>query len=151
MRLRILLALAAAVALFVVIVPGATGAAKKTRTLDATVHMATIGDNGSSGRKFAGEFVGTPLRRAALLFRNTLTGSTSDGKAVLYTKRGTIKATATNEIQPQPDGSVKFPGTFKITGGTGRYRGATGSGTFDGNQPANSTVIEATFKGKIRY
>ena len=151
MRLRILLALAAAVALFAVIVPGATGAAKKTRTLDATMHMATIGDNGSSGRKFAGEFAGTPLGRAALLFRNTITGTTSNGKAVLYTKRGTVKATATNEIQPQPDGSVKFPGTFKITGGTGRYRGATGSGTFDGNQPANSTVIEVTFKGKIRY
>jgi hypothetical protein len=151
MRSRIILALTAALALIAVIAPGATGAAKKTRSLEATVHMAMIGPNGDSGSKFAGEFAGKPIGKAALLFRNTVTGSTSNGKGVLYTKRGTIRATATNELQPQPDGSVKFPGTFKITGGTGRYRDATGSGTFDGVLPANSTVFEVTFKGKIRY
>jgi hypothetical protein len=149
MRSRILLALALALAL--VVVPAATGATKKTRNLDATIHMAMIGENGPNGSKFAGELAGKPTGKAALLFQNTVTGSTSNGKGVLYTKRGTIRATATNELQPQPDGSVKLPGTFKITGGTGRYKGASGSGTFDGVLPANGTVFEVTLKGKIRY
>jgi hypothetical protein len=151
MRSRILLSLAAAVAVIAVVAPGATGAAKRTRTLDATIHMAMIGPNGDSGSKFAGGFAGKPVGTAALLFKNTVTGSTSNGSGVLYAKRGTIRATATNELQPQPDGSVKLPGTFKITGGTGRYRGATGSGTFDAVLPANSTIFEVTVKGKIRY
>jgi hypothetical protein len=149
MRTRILLAMALVLAL--VVVPAATGATKKKRDLQATVHMAVIGPNGQSGSQFAGEFVGRPLGKAALLFQNTVTGTTSNGKGVLYTKHGTIRATATNEVQPQPDGSAKLPGTFKITGGTGRYRGATGGGTFDGVVPANSTIFEVTFKGKIRY
>ena len=113
--------------------------------------MAMIGPNGQSGSKFAGEFAGRPLRTAALLFRNTVANSESNGKAQIYTKRGTIRANTTNQVQPQPDGSVLFPGTFKITGGTGRYRGARGRGTFDGVLPANSTIFEVTVEGKIRY
>jgi hypothetical protein len=149
MRLRILLALALVVAL--VFVPGATGQTKKTRDLRVSIDMAMIGPSGDSGSRFAGELTGRPIGRAALLFRNTLEGSTSTGKAVVYTKRGTIRANTTNELQPQPDGSVLFPGTFKVTGGTGRYKGATGSGTFNGVLPANSTVFDVTLEGKIRY
>ena len=151
MRTRILAL--AVLALSLVVVPAATGGqpAKKTRDLQGTLNMAMIGPNGQSGSKFAGEFAGRPLGRAAVLFRNTIEGSTSTGKAVIYTKRGTILANATNQLQPQADGSVNTPGTFKITGGTGRYRGATGSGTFEGGVPANSTVFTLTLKGKIRY
>jgi hypothetical protein len=151
MRTRILVLVALAISL--VVVPAATGGqpAKKTRDLDGTLRMASIGPNGQSGSKFAGEFTGRPLRRSAVLFQNTVTGSTSNGKAVIYTKSGTIRATATNQLEPQPDGSVNTPGTFKITGGTGRYRGATGSGTFTGGVPANSTVFVLTLDGKIRY
>jgi hypothetical protein len=151
MRTRILVV--AVLALSLVAVPAATGGqpAKKTRDLQGTLHMAMIGPNGQSGSKFAGEFAGRPIGRAAVLFQNTITGTTSNGKAVIYTKKGTIRANATNQLQPQPDGSVNTPGTFKITGGTGRYKGATGSGTFEGGVPANSTVFELTLKGKIRY
>jgi hypothetical protein len=151
MRTRILLV--AVLTLSLVVVPAATGGqpAKKTRNLQGTLHMAMIGPNGQSGSKFAGEFAGRPIGRSAVLFRNTITGSTSTGKAVIYTKNGTIRANATNQLQPQPDGSVNTPGTFKVTGGTGRYRDASGSGTFEGGLPANSTVFVFTLKGKIRY
>ena len=104
--------------------------------------MAII-QSGVSGTKFAGEFIGKPVGTAALLVRSTLTGSTANGKAVLYTKRGTIPRPL-NELQPQPDGSVNLPGTFKITGGTGRFKGATGSGKFDGVGPANSDIFVVT-------
>jgi hypothetical protein len=143
----------AALALSLAIVPAATGGqpAKKTRNLTGTLTMAMIGPNGQSGSKFAGEFAGRPIGRSAVLFRNTISGSTSTGKAVIYTKSGTIRANATNQLQPQPDGSVNTPGTYKITGGTGRYRGASGTGTFEGGVPANGTVFTLTLKGKIRY
>jgi hypothetical protein len=151
MRTRILVLAVLAVSL--VVVPAATGGqpAKKTRDLTGTLKMAMIGPNGQSGSKFAGEFNGRPIRRSAVLFQNTISGTTSTGKAVIYTKNGTIRANATNELQPQPDGSVNTPGTYKITGGTGRYRGASGTGTFEGGVPANSTVFTLTVKGKIRY
>jgi hypothetical protein len=151
MRTRILLV--AALALSLIAVPAATGGqpAKKTRTLEGTLRLAMIGPNGQSGSKFAGEFAGRPIGRSAVLFQNTIAGTTSTGKAVIYTKSGTIRVNATNQLQPQPDGSVNTPGTFKVTGGTGRYKGASGSGTFEGGVPANSTIFVLTVQGKLRY
>lgn len=150
MRSRILLALTLVLAL--VVAPGAAEAAKKkTRDLRGTIHMAVIGPNGQDGSKFAGEYVGRPLGTAALLFRNTVANNVSTGRGLIYTKKGTIRARTTNQIQPQSDGSVLFPGTFRITGGTGRYKGARGRGTFDGVLPANSTIFELEVEGKIRY
>jgi hypothetical protein len=147
MRTRILLAVALALSL--VAVPAATGqSGKKTRTIDASIRMAVIDQDPMT---FAGEVVGRPARRSGLVLRSVASGNTATGKAVQYAKHGTIRATTRNEIQPQPDGSIRFPGTFKITGGTGRYKEATGSGTFDGVLPANSTVYEVELDGKIRY
>jgi hypothetical protein len=149
MRFRILLALALVAAL--IAVPIATGATKKSHALSSTARMAVISESGASPVKWAGEVVGTPVGRSAIVLQSTATGSTATGKAVLYTKNGTITATTANTIEPQPDGSVHFPGTFKVTRGTGRYRGATGGGKFDGTVPANSSVLTAKLTGKIRY
>jgi hypothetical protein len=150
MRTRILVVLALATATALAVVPAAT-AGTRAHALQATLKMAVIGPNGQSGSTFAGELVGKPTGRSAVVLRNTVSGSTSTGKAVVYTSAGKLFATIRNEIQPQPDGSVRVPGTYKITGGTRRYRGATGSGTFDGGVPANSTIFEIKLTGKIRY
>ena len=151
MRSRILLVLSLVAALALVPVATAGAPAKKTRNLNVHVKMAPIDSNPPSGSVFAGEAKGKPIGTAAMTARNQVSGSTSTGTAVVYAKRGTIRATIKNEIQPQPDGSVRVPGTFKVTGGTRRYKGATGSGTFDGSLPANDTVFDVTLKGKIRY
>jgi hypothetical protein len=149
MRTRILLVVALALSL--VVVPTATGqSGERTRDLTGSLRMAMIGQT-ATGAVFAGELVGKPLGRSGTVLRNQVAGSTSTGKAVVYAKRGTIRANVVNQIEPQPDGSVNLPGTFKITGGSGRYKGATGSGTFEARLPAGSTVYEATLKGKIRY
>jgi hypothetical protein len=130
----------------------ATGApAKKTRALTGSLHMAIIGQNGDNGRVFAGEMTGKPIPRSAVILRNTVEGSTSTGTAILYAKRGTVRARIMNEIQPQPDGSARLPGTYKILGGTGAYRDATGSGTFSGTLSAGSTIFDVDIEGKIRY
>lgn len=149
MRSRILLALALVAAL--IAVPVATGATKKSHALDMTARMAVISESGARPIRWAGEVVGKPTGRSALILNSAAVGQDATGKAVLYAKRGTIVATTANRIEPQPDGSVRFPGTFKVVGGTGRYRGATGGGTFEGNLPANSDVLVAELNGKIRY
>jgi hypothetical protein len=149
MRYRILLVLALGAALALVSV--ATGATKKTHALNETARMAVISPEGASPVKWAGEATGKPGGRSAILLTSTAANGKATGKGTQYTKRGAIFATTANTIEPQADGSTRFPGTFKITGGTGKYRGATGSGTFDGVVPANSSVLEVTLKGKIRY
>jgi hypothetical protein len=151
MRSRILLVLSLVAALALVSVATAAAPAKKTRNLDVHVKMARIDSNPPSGFVFAGEAKGKPIGTAAMTARNQVSGSSSTGTAVVYAKRGTIRATIKNEIQPQPDGSTKLPGTFKITGGSGRYKGATGSGTFDGSSASGSLVLDVDIKGKIRY
>jgi hypothetical protein len=149
MRFRILLALALVAAL--IAVPIATGATKRNHAVDESARMAIISPPGASPIKWAGELVGKPGRRSSIILQSTATGSNATGKAIQYTKQGAIFATTANKIEPQPDGSTHFPGTFKVTGGTGKYRGATGGGRFDATVPANSTVLEAKLTGKIRY
>jgi hypothetical protein len=149
MRSRIILALALVAAL--VAVPVATGATKKNHALNSTARMAVISETGASPVKWAGEVVGRPFGRSAIVLQSTANGPNATGKAVVYAKKGTVRATTANTIEPQPDGSTRFPGTFKIVGGTGKYRGATGSGTFEGVVPANTAVLQATLTGKIRY
>ena len=151
MRSRILLVLSLVAALALVPIATAGAPAKKTRTLDVHVKMARIDSNPPSGVVFAGEAKGKPIGTAAMTARNQVSGSTSTGTAVVYAKRGTIRATIKNEIQPQPDGGSKLPGTFKITGGTGRYKGATGSGTFNGSSQPGALVLDVEIDGKIRY
>ena len=150
MRTRILLVVALVLSL--VVVPAANGqSGERTRTFTASLKMASIGENPPSGSVFAGELVSRLLGRSGMTLRNQVNGSTSTGKAVVYTKNGTIRANVTNQLEPQADGSVSLPGTFRITGGTRRYRDATGRGTFQARLPANSTVFEATLTGRIRY
>ena len=149
MRFRTLLALALVAALAAV--PIASGATTKSHTLNATVHMAVVSESGASPVRWAGEVTGKLTRRSAILLTSTAANGEATGKAILFTKKGTITATTANKVEPQPDGSVRFPGTFKVTGGTGRYRGARGSGTFEGAVPADSNVLDGTLNGHIRY
>lgn len=149
MRYRILLALALVAAL--IAVPIATGATKKSHALDMSARMAVISESGVSPIRWAGEVVGKPTGRSALILNSAAVGQDATGKGVLYAKRGTIVATTANRIEPQPDGSVRFPGTFKVIRGTGKYRGATGGGTFEGVLPPNSDILTVTLEGKIRY
>jgi hypothetical protein len=149
MRSRILVL---AFALVVVLVPAAAiGQTATSHRIDVSMRLAVVGDNPPSGNLYAGQVKGKPFGTAAILARNQVSGTTSTGKAVIYAKRGTIRANITNEIQPQPDGSVNFPGSFKVTGGTGLYKGATGKGKFDGSVAAGSTVIVFEVTGKARY
>jgi hypothetical protein len=58
-------------------------------------------------------------------------------------------------VQPQPDGSLKLSGQYQVTGGTGRFSGATGSGTLTGSfMPDVATGINHGFyeaSGTLQY
>ena len=69
---------------------------------------------------------------------------------------GTINLETEDVVEFQPDGSISLNGTFDIVGGTGKYKGATGSGTFNGALPPGSTltvgtVVTFNVDGKARY
>ena len=56
----------------------------------------------------------------------------------------------------QQDGSINLNGTFDVLGGSGKYKGATGGGSFNGTLPSGSTlsvgtVVTFDVDGKARY
>lgn len=70
--------------------------------------------------------------------------------SVSYFEGGTLKLTYTGKITPQPDGSLASAGEFKITGGTGVFKGATGSGTAS-TSAAQLPFTSLQSKGTITY
>jgi len=146
-----LFALAAVLACVAVAAPPLATAAKgKRHTIKGTAKVAILESTGNR-TVAAGRFTGKPAGTSALLSKETISGSTVKGRVVFYGTKGTVSARTTNQTQAQQDGSVKLPGTFKITGGTGRYKGASGSGSFDGTLPKGGTVFTFQVDGKIRY
>jgi hypothetical protein len=68
----------------------------------------------------------------------------------IFGPAGSLRSTSHNVGTPHPDGSVSISGSGKVTGGTGRYRGAVGSFSATGSVPANSTVITVHAVGTVR-
>ena len=63
-------------------------------------------------------------------------------------------ATYAGTMEPRPDGPHAVKGHFVITGGTGRFAGATGGGSFEGSEDISRVVIgegEISLLGRIRY
>jgi hypothetical protein len=72
-------------------------------------------------------------------------------KAVAFGPRGSLKATFTGTGTLNPDGSTSFTGSGKIKGGTGIYKHVTGTLSFTGSAPANSTAATQHITGKLKY
>jgi hypothetical protein len=74
----------------------------------------------------------------------TLTGANGDSLTVVYS--GTIVA--------KPGGPHRLSGHFVITGGSGRFEGASGGGTMEGYEDISRIVVgegEIRFEGRIAY
>lgn len=65
-------------------------------------------------------------------------------RAVGFGPKGSLKAKLSGTGKPNPDGSTSFSGSGEITGGTGIYKGATGTVSFTGTVPKGSTVATST-------
>jgi hypothetical protein len=51
--------------------------------------------------------------------------------------------------QPDPEGIITFFGDWTVTGGSGRFRNSTGSGTYFGSGPAAGPSAPISFDGEI--
>ena len=134
-------------------------AKKKTHTVDATMTLA-ITEQSVGINEFAARLTGKPFGTAEAVgevaLTNTPTGLITEGRPVVYGTKGTVNLETRNVVDIQPDGSITLNGTAKATGGTGKYKGAKGTSTFNGTLPPGSgltvgTVVTFDVDGKARY
>ena len=73
------------------------------------------------------------------------------GTFVITYKRGKVRGTSTAKTRPSSGGRLKVSGTYRLTGGTKRYRNIRGSGTFTGS--SSRDLSRATFRqrGKVKF
>ena len=154
-----LLTLVAVIAFAALAAPQFGSASKaKTRTVDATMKIAII-EQTEGANHFAGRFTGKPGPTAAVLgvaaLTNTPTGLITESQPTLYNNKGTLRMKAIDVVTVQPDSSISLNGTYEVLGGSGKYKGATGSGTFNGTLPPGSglrvgTVVTVDVDGTLR-
>jgi len=154
-----LLTLVAVIACTAVAAPQVASAKKKTHTVDATMTLAII-EQPAGINEFAARLIGKPFGTAAAVGdvaqTNTPTGLITEGRPVVYAKKGTVNLQTRDVVEFQPDHSIRLNGTFEILGGSGKYKGATGGGTFNAALPPGSSIklgLVVTFDvdGKVRY
>lgn len=74
-----------------------------------------------------------------------------NGKGINFGPRGALRETFTGTGAAMPNGDITFSGTGKVTGGTGLYKGATGSFTFTGTKDHNSDNPVQHVIGSFKY
>jgi cyanate permease len=127
----------------------ALAAGAKSHKINATIHAAQVGVQGSAGI-VAGEFSDASLGKGAVLYKGTGTPSAAKLAFTTFNTKGTIKGTANSTITPAQGGGFTITGSGKFTGGTGLYRGAKGSFTLNGFEDS-SGHIASKVKGTIKY
>ena len=139
-------------AAIVVAVPGVAEARLKYRTVKSTgtIQGHVTEPTTAEGFAFAGFVSDSAFGKGAGTSRGSFDGATTSGTLTVFLNRGTLRATFEFVITPNADGTVSFAGTTKYTGGTGRYRGARGSGQTTATQDADGyTTFEYTQRVKI--
>ncbi len=138
-RLRTLLLLVAVLAIGV----AGMAAAKHGKPAKPTSGVVYAGATHLEGSDLyvAGDFNDELLGRGAIVYVTQPTGGDEPGsvlikarKITIYTKKGSLSGTGEAVQGPyQPDGTATITdGSFKLTKGTGKYKGHKLKGTFDG-------------------
>jgi hypothetical protein len=109
---------------------------------------AGTADGKIGGKTFVGAVRGT----------NVYTGANFTGTITTFGPQGSTVATVTGTGTASASGGLAFSGSTKVTGGTGIYKGAKGSLTFTGTEPAHdadgdtdSGVATFTASGTLKY
>ena len=155
-----LLALVAVIAFAALAAPQVASAKKKAHAVHATMTVAIIGQSETTD-DFVARLIGKPFGTAAAVGQtvvtNTPTGLVTEAQpVVVYAKKGTLNLKTEDVVVFQPDGSINLNGTFDVLGGSGKYKGAAGGGSFNGTLPSGSTlsvgtVVTFDLDGKVRY
>ena len=136
----------------------ATPAQAAKHSINSTVVIADIGSTGSppvsGSADYAGSIKGS-LGSGAVLGHNDFGPVVGEfaGTIRAFYNKGTVKGSLVGTGGPNtgPGGGLTFSGTGEITKGSGKYKGAKGTFTFEGTQPANSTVTTLTITGSAKY
>lgn len=83
--------------------------------------------------------------------RAVVRGLGADGTFRIRYRRGTIRGTSSARGSAHANLTVSFRGTFRITGGTGPYRKARGSGTYTGSGPLDLSRASFRQTGRVSY
>lgn len=73
------------------------------------------------------------------------------GKIVLRFDNGSMSGTIRGTVTPQPDSSLRYAGTGRITSGTADHDGATGSFRLEGTQAGGVPRANFTLRGELNY
>jgi hypothetical protein len=149
MRKHIVLAATAAL----LVAPGVADAKPRFKTITSTGivkgHLAQPAT--TEGYAFAGFLSDSKLGEGATTSQGSFSGATTTGGLIAFFDHGTLRGSFSFTAAPQPDGSVALAGTTKYQGGTGRYRGAKGSGRVTGTQDADGyTTFEYSQTLRVR-
>ena len=161
MRLiRVIVALTAAVLLTAP--PGATAASSTPFRSDfaAQASFAETSVPGVFTVTTSGAGHASHLGRVTLSTMESLDFAASPGSLVIRDGRLVMIAANGDELRwtyegtgslPDEDGDSTLTGTFVISGGTGRFSDATGSGTFQGTGNAVTGAASLSYRGTISY
>ena len=136
----------------------ATPAQAAKYNINSTVVIADIGSTGSPPVSGSADFAGSIKGSAgsgAVLGHNDFGPTLGEFQGTLraFYNKGTLKGSLEGTGGPNtgPEGGLTFSGTGEVTKGSGKYKGAKGKFTFEGTQPANSTVTTLTITGSVKY
>ena len=110
--------------------------------LSGTETRGAIVDGKLCGKQFSGA--------ARLVITYTAPGTGTIHPLAIFGPLGSLTGTFHVVGVRQPDGSVSLSGSGKITGGTGLYKGATGSMSATGTRAANSNLNVVHETGTLR-
>jgi hypothetical protein len=120
--------------------------------------IADIGTTGSPPVSGSADYAGSvkgSQGSGAILGHNDFGPAVGEfhGTNKVFYNKGTLKTTLDGTGGPNtgPEGGLIFSGTGEFTKGTGKYKGAKGTFSFEGTQPANSTVTTFTVTGSLKY
>jgi hypothetical protein len=150
-------------ALAIVVAFGATTAQAKTRHhYTSVIHSAPLATGHGypavgGTAALAGTWATSLLGTGALVDHLTITSHptpttfTFKGAEVGFVALGTFKDTFTGTATVQPNGSQTLVTHGRFTGGTGPYRGASGSFKFTGATAPGSNVVNGHSAGTLTY
>lgn len=112
-----------------------------TSTFVGTGHASHLGRITTSGRADITGLDGSCPGGVANVNTETLTAANGD----------TITISSQDVACPTGPGQYHGTGHWTVVGGTGRFAGATGAGSFDGHSDFIAGTFEATLTGSILY
>lgn len=142
------------------VLAAANGQPKRTCSVSVVSRSTGIavrsGNPPQSGSEIAagivdGRVCGKPIHGAIRDIAHFPTLGKVNGTGTVFGPAGSITFRFNETATINQDHSASLHGTATLTGGAGRYRDATGSGSLSGAQSANSPVTTQHLTGTLTY